>query len=128
MQELLKFNKQHWMKVRHFHVTKRHRRLNQFRHRLATLIPDPTQETASPPLEQPSEHDEAEHTVPQQAALEAREEAEEGTHDDQGHEIVDTDMQADGEERIENESNDVQQLAQQQTLNSLEADPEAMAE
>ena len=46
-------NKQHWLRVRRHHVSRRHRRLNQFRQRLATLIPDPGLELASGEAEPP---------------------------------------------------------------------------
>lgn len=48
LQELLKSNKQHWLRVRRHHVSRQHRRLNQFRQRLAALIPDPALEVSSP--------------------------------------------------------------------------------
>ena len=126
MQELLKYNKQHWLRVRRFHVTRRHRRLNQFRHRLATLIPDPSHEEESPSSDQPSEEEVEKH--PKQRRVEGGEEDLAGFQQHQARKIDDSDMQASEEARHAYYRRHVQLPPRQKQLASLQADAEALIE
>ena len=129
MQELLRYNKHHWLRVRRFHVTRRHRRLNQFRHRLATLIPDPSQEQASPSLEQLGEKDAEGHPNPRQRRAESGEETVAGFREHQANEIVKSDMQASEEARQEFYKRHMQLPPQEKQFDGpFQADVEAMVE